>query len=208
MMYKLSKLLYLLFLIYMGWFQAVFFPVPMMPIILGGGMVILLILSKLTSRSNNLFVIPKPIIIWFIFFVYIVFSGIIVAYNYNQTLKSAFSFMQNLILIFFVVNVTNIDDDNSFFIKSYLGLSILIMITMLSFGYIGGGERIRLSVTTNPNGDALMLLYGVFCSLILIKERKLLNFIFTTGLIGLFIYTIILTGSRKSVVAVLMLLIL
>ena len=46
------------------------------------------------------------------------------------------------------------------------------MITMLLWGYDGPGGRLQLSATSNPNGDGLTLLFGIFCILTLINPKN------------------------------------
>ncbi|HOA81760.1 MAG TPA: O-antigen ligase family protein [Defluviitaleaceae bacterium] len=68
------------------------------------------------------------------------------------------------------------------------------------------GGRLALSENSNPNNDGLTLFYGVFCFLMLLDTKKINRLLLSLGLIGLFSYTIILTGSRKSFMALVILL--
>src|SRR5699024_907909 len=47
----------------------------------------------------------------------------------------------------------------------------------------------------------LVLVVGIFCALILINTNKLYQLLITFSFVGISIYTIILTGSRKSILA-------
>jgi len=72
---------------------------------------------------------------------------------------------------------------------------------MLFFGYRFLG-RVTLSASSNPNGDGLTLIYGIFCILTLSEgSKRKMTFFVSQALIGLLLYSIVLTGSRKSFLA-------
>lgn len=183
-----------------------FFPIPYMSIILGLGMISVLILHKMKTVRRISFVIPKPISIWLLFSFYVMLSGFFVAFNKVHLLDSLFKFVQILAMMIYIINISIIEKSNEFFIKTYLLYSIVYMFTMLLWGFNGPGGRLYLSASSNPNSDGLILLFGVFCVLMLFDMRKSNRFILSLGLLGLFTYTIILTGSRKSFIALVFLL--
>lgn len=207
MILKLSKFLYILFIFYIGWFQDVFFIIPRMPLILGASMIVVLLLHK-SSKDNMRVIITKPLFLWIIFAFYILFAGFLVASDKTHLINSWLTYVQTLALIFYIVNVSKLEKSNDFFIKSYFVFSIIYMITMLFWGYDGSGGRLYLTQSSNPNGDGLTLLSGVFCTLILLDRTKLVKTLLSFSIVGLFVYTIILTGSRKSFLVVLVLIIL
>ena len=75
MLCKLSKVLFVLFLFYLGWFQNVFFQINHMPLILGLSMIVVLILHKMETTRRIAFVIPKPVSVWLMFLFYALLSG-------------------------------------------------------------------------------------------------------------------------------------
>jgi len=82
------------------------------------------------------------------------------------------------------------------------------MFAMLFYGYRDPIGRVFLSPTSNPNNDGITLLFGIFCLLLLFDTKKIWKLIGTLLLLSLFLYTIILTGSRKSFIVSLLLIIL
>lgn len=203
--YNLSKFFYILFIFYVGIFQTVFFQIPHMPLILGLSMIILLIAHMGLTQKKISFVITTPVSIWLVFACYAFLSGLFIANDKVHLMDSLFTYVQTLAMVIYIINVAKIDKNNNFFIKSYLLFSIVYMIIMLFYGYHDTSGRIFLSPTSNPNGDGITLLFGIFCLLILFDKNKLWKLIRTLVLLGLFLYTIILTGSRKSfIVAVLL----
>ncbi len=208
MLYRLSKFTYLLFIFYIGWFLDVFFIIPRMPLILGLGMIILLIIHTILTTGKATVTLTKPVLIWLFFVFYLLLSGVFIAYDKRHLLDSIFTYVQTLAMVVYIINVSIIDGDNHFFVKSYIFYSIVYMFTMLFFGVEGRGGRLQLSATSNPNGDGLTLLFGIFCILLLFNTKKITRLIILLGLVSLFVYTIILTGSRKSFIAAALLILL
>ena len=206
MLHKLSKFTYILLLFYIGWFQNLFFQVPRMSLILGFGMIILLMLYKMSTTENATFVLTKPIFIWLFFSYYALLSGLFVALDKGLLIDSLSTYIQILLIVFYIVNISVIEKDNKFFIKAYFIYSVIYMCTMLFWGVAVKGGRLALSENSNPNNDGLTLFYGVFCFLMLLDTKKINRLLLSLGLIGLFSYTIILTGSRKSFMALVILL--
>lgn len=207
MLYKLSKALFVLFLFYTGWFQDVFFQIPKMPLILGSGMIIVFLLHGLLVSRKATLIIPKPIFIWIIFLFYCLLAGLLIAYDKNHLVKSLLTYFQIIAMMVYIINVSAIEGENKFFLRVYLIYSIIYMCTMLIWGVERSG-RLALSINSNPNGDGMTLLLGVFCVLFLMNTKKLNRVVLSLGLVALFAYTIILTGSRKSFMALIMLLVL
>lgn len=202
MFYKLSKVTFVFFLFYIGWFQDVFFIIPRVPLTLGGSMIALLFLHKLCTSKKESFVITKPVTIWLIFSFYVLLSGFFVAFDKILLIDSLLTYIQTLAVVVYLINVSAIEKNNKFFIKTYLIYSIVYMVTMLFWGIERRGGRLHLSTTSNPNGDALTLLAGVFCALYLFNSKKISKFIMTFGLVGVYVYTIVMTGSRKTFLVV------
>lgn len=201
MLYKLVKLSYLVFIFYMVWYQSAFSPINRAPLVLGSSMLLLLVLYKVSRGGSISFSLADPIIIWILFAIYALFSGYIVAANRDLLLNSITTYVQIIILIVFVVDFSRHEGNARFFLKSYAFLSIVYSLYMLFFGYRFLG-RVTLSATSNPNGDGLTLIYGIFCILTLSEDskRKWMFFV-SQSLIGLLLYSIVLTGSRKSFLA-------
>lgn len=204
MLLKLSKFVYILFIFYIGWFQDVFFVIPRMPLTLGVGMIVILFFHLL-SNDNMRVTIPRPLLIWIVFACYTLLTGLLVSTDIMHLVTSWTTYVQTLAMMFYIINVSELEKSNDFFIKSFFIYSLIYMLTMLFWGYTGRGGRLQLSATSNPNGDGLTLFAGVFCTLYLINKDKPIITMLQFGLVGMLVYTIILTGSRKSFIVVLFL---
>ena len=114
MTYKLSKFIYILFIFYIGYFQHVFFQVSNMPLALGIGMILFLVLHKVrTSKSVNIF-ITNPIFIWIFFSFYLLLSGIFVAHNKIRLVNSLITYIQILAMMIYIINISLIEGNNDF----------------------------------------------------------------------------------------------
>ncbi|MFW6030656.1 MAG: hypothetical protein ACOCRO_10475, partial [Halanaerobiales bacterium] len=131
--------------------------------------------------------------VWIVFACYSLFTGVFVATNKSLLISSLVTYLQTLVLMIYIVDVSFQEKSNKYFIKVYAIYSTLYMIIMLTMGIEGPGKRLYLSNSSNPNSDALTLVLGVFCLLLLVNHKKL-RYLFS-GLIlpGMKIYTIVLT---------------
>lgn len=207
MLLNISKFFYVMFVFYIIWFQTLFFPISSMSLLLGSLMIIFLIFHLLNKVNNKKVIIPLPLIIWGIFAVHILLSGFFVATNIPHLFSSWFTYVQNLFLIFYIINISKIDGNNGFFQKTFWLLTVIYLLSMFFWGVERAGGRISLSDTTNPNIDGLILLLGIFFTLYYSKSNYLRNLL-SIILISLYTYMIILTGSRTTFIGLAILVIL
>ncbi|PRS39086.1 hypothetical protein C6W19_09770 [Bacillus sp. RJGP41] len=200
MFYKISKVLYLLFIFYMIWFQPVFFTINNAPLVLGMGMIIFLFFHMLNTKEGSFIIITKPVMWWLLFSFFILSTGYIIAHNKTLLISSVFTYIQLVVMILYIINVSKMEGSNRFFVWSYAFLSIVYAFTMLFWGYENNGI-LTVSIASNRNTDGLVLLYGIFCFLILLNFKLPFKLIFSIVSIGLLFYIIVLTGSRKSFIA-------
>lgn len=204
MILKLSKFAYTLLLFYLLWFQPVFFSIPKMPLLLGFVMIFLLLLHKYSKDGKLIFRFSEPVLIWITFAFYCLFSGYFVAVYPSLLVGALQTFAQTLLLIVYVIEVSHMEKSNIFFVRTYLILSYLYLGTFLLFGYDELGRHM-ISADSNPNTDGMIMLYGLFVVLLTIKPSKVFSVVSSLAIIGLFSYAIILTGSRKTFIALIIL---
>lgn len=205
MLYKLSKVTFVLFLFYLGIFQDIFFQIPNALLLFGVSMFVLLLLHKGMTTNNLTLVIPMPTRVWIFFAFYSLFVGFFVAVNPSILVSSLMTYVQTLFLMIYIVDISVQEKSNLFFIKTQAVYSTIYMILMLTIGTEEFSRgRLSLSSGSNPNSDGLTLVLGIFCILLLLVEsKKVTTLCFSFLIIVLKIYTIILTGSRKSFILVL-----
>jgi len=201
---KLAKLFFILMFFYQGWYQDVYEPIPRMLLILGAPMMLMLVFHYFKTRRNFLDALSGEVGIWFVFAIISYISGIFIVDELPLLISSVFKLVQYLFVFSAVLIIADQDQSIGFFIKVFAGLVLLCAATTLiageefAFGRISIGEK-------NPNALGLLMSYGIFCVLYMIDIKKNLTPILSLSSILLFIYVIILTGSRKSFLAALLL---
>jgi O-antigen ligase len=205
---SLSKLFLALLILYTGYFQAVFFQIPNMLLILGF-IAILFLLIAMYQRStpiNNGF--TAEIILWIGFALSSLFIGYITVMSKSHLISSIFTLIENIILIIAICYISKYDGNIDYVVKVFIILTLVSAITAIFWGEgYHGGNRISLSANTNPNGFGVSLVIGMACLLYKLNINKKLNIALVSAGVLIFLYTIILTGSRKSFLAAVLLLI-
>lgn len=193
-----SKALYLLFVFYTNWFQKRYFSISNLPLVLGSGMIVFLLSHKFIMTKKLKFNVPKPLTLWVIFAIYCLVSGVFVTSGSSQFLSSWITYLQVLILVFYIINVSMMERTNKFFVTSMFALSLVYLITMLVDGFVTKQGRLYFSETSNPNSDGMLLFAGMFCLLMLLNRKKLMHVAVGLIIVSVYMYVIIQTGSRKS----------
>lgn len=198
MFLTLSKIIFIIFIFYTSWFQKRYFSVPNLLLVLGLGMVVLLFMHKYKTANSLRLSVPKPLILWILFALYCLFTGVLLTSGSGHFITSWITYIQILAMIFYVVNVSMMEKSNKFFVKVYFALSFVYLMTMILDGFVTRQGRLYLSEASNPNSDGMLLFAGMFCLLMLINKKKVYQI--AAGLIASFVYmyVIIQTGSRKS----------
>jgi O-antigen ligase len=197
MFLKLAKFSYLFFIFYIIWIQNAFYAINNAPLILGISMMGFLLLHIMNSNGKFYTLKQKPVLVYFIFSFYILFTGYIVAVNKTLLISSVLTFFQIVLMMIFIIEVSIREKSTSFFLKSYTVLAIVYAINLVFWGFDNGGIT-TISPTSNPNGDGLILLFGIFCLLMLLDNKYPIRFIAFYVAVGFLFYAIVLTGSRKS----------
>lgn len=199
---KLSKLFYIFLLIYYGWFQVVFFQVPNMLLILGVGMIGFIIIHSLQTREKILTMVTKELVYWFLFLITSFVFGSIVAIKTDYLITSVITFSQFWLLMFGIVYISKQDRKIDFFINIFILFVLICAFTTVFRGVNYGNGRITMGYKNNPNTLGITMAIGVSCILYKIDFKRIANICLSCGLIFLFIYVTLLTGSRKSFLSI------
>lgn len=167
----------------------------------------MLVVHNLISNEKKDLLVSKPVYFWIVFVFYVLISGIFIANDKIQLINAVLLFVQTLAMIVFILEVSRNEKNNDFFLKTYALLSVTYMATLILWGENYGGI-ITLSSKTNPNADGMIMFYGIFCFLFLLDSKKIFKSIIFVTAICLLTYAIILTGSRKSFMAAILLIVL
>lgn len=202
MLLNLSKLFLALLVLYNSYFQVVFFQIPNMLFILGCLTVLFLLIlmyKKSTPISDGFSV---ETVLWITFAASSLFIGYFIAIDQGYLIASVMTLAQNLILIIAICYISKYDGNINFIMKLFIFLAILCAITTIFWGAgYRGGNQISLTVATNPNSLGILLTIGIFCLLSQLDVTKMMNIVFVSAGTLICLYTIILTASRKSLLA-------
>lgn len=200
-MLKLLKLFFSLLLIYYGWFQTVFYQIPNMLLILGALMMVTIVLHSYTSRINLLKYITPELWLWIAFAFASYVSGILMTHIRANT-SSLFTYIEFLILIYGMIYISAQDKSIDFFVDLFILFATICSITTIFYGVEYSRGRISMGINSNPNLLGIIMAIAVCCILYKLNTKKLVYSIISFLLISIFIYTTILTGSRKSFLSI------
>lgn len=202
MLIKISKLFYFCLLMYYGWFQVVFFQIPNMLLILGIGMMGFIFLHAIMYRVNLLRTLTIEFSLWIMFAVTSLLFGLLIATNQNVLMNQLMTFIQFLIMMYGIIYISIQDRKIDFFINTFIIFSIVCAFTTLFWGVDYGQGRLSMGMSNNPNSLGITMAIGVCCVLYKHSFKKLSHSLLSLGLVSLLTYVTLLTGSRKSLIAI------
>jgi O-antigen ligase len=195
---KLSKLFFAAILIYYGWFQAVLFQIPFMLPILGAAMIGFIVLNALLTGTGLTRLITFELAMWILFAVTSLVFGYFVAENIGFLVSEVYNLFEYLMLIYAIIYIADKDGNLDFFIKTFIIFALICALTAVFAGVEYEPGRISMGLTDNPNGLGVNMAIGICCILYKVEFKKFLYSVAALGSILLFTYVIVLTGSRKS----------
>lgn len=201
MLINISKIFFILFLFYVEWFQLVFLQIPNMLLLLGAGTLVFISLHALQTKTDIIKNLTSEFYFWIFFALSSLFFGMLVAVNYGLLIRSIFTFVQFLALMYGILYISIQDDGIDFFIYAYIFLAIISAITTVFWGVDYEDGRMSMGFNNNPNSLGVMMIMGISFILYKINIKKWVNVIFSFGLIFLLFYILILTGSRKALLS-------
>jgi len=201
---KVSKLFFAAILIYYGWFQAVFFQIPLVLPILGAVMIGFILLNALLTCTDLTKLITFELAVWILFAVTSLVFGYFVAESIGFLVSEVYNLFEYLMLIYVIIYIADKDGNLDFFIKTFIIFALICALTAVFAGVEYEPGRISMGLTDNPNGLGVNMAIGVCCVLYKVEFKKFLYSVAALGSILLFIYVILLTGSRKSFLGILL----
>lgn len=203
----LSKLFFVLIVMYYGWFQIVFFQIPNMLFILGTIMMLCIFMHAYIYKTTIIKYISIELFMWILFAFTSLVLGFFVARNIVLMTDSLLTYIQFLILIYGIVYISIQDNSIDFFIDLFIMFSTVCAITVTFFGVEFSSGRISMGSNSNPNSVGIIMAIGVCCVLFKLNIKKIFKSIFLFCIIFLLLYATILTGSRKSFLSIVFILI-
>jgi O-antigen ligase len=207
MLLNLSKVFLAMLILYMAYFQQMVFSIPRITMVLGFLTLFLLLILMYRKSTPIRHVFSFEIILWLVWAMFSLFTGYIIVANKIHLISSIFTYVQSIFFVIGIYLVCIYDKKLDFIINLSIILSLLTATTALFFGEVVGYGRLTLNAGANPNSVGLLLVIGLFCLLFKLNIKNKLSIALVTSGMFLFLYVIILTGSRKSFLAALFLII-
>lgn len=202
MLIKLSKLFFTLLVMYYGWFQIVFFQIPNMLLVLGACMMGCIFIHAYKNKVSILKCFTAEIIMWIIFAVTSLAFGIFIARNPGILISEVVTFIEFLIMMYGIIYISAYDKSIEFFVTFYIMFAAIRALTTLFYGVEYGSGRISMGPNNNPNELGISLAIGVCFILYKLDLKKFWSMFLSFVGIFLFVYVVLLTGSRKSFLSI------
>ena len=202
-MYKLSKALFALFMIYYIWFRRTFEGPSWMNFVLIAGFTVTGLLASNGSfgRGRLTFRIDKYAMRWAVFTIYVLVTGFVVARDFSIVFGQSMVLAEVLFIILYVNMVGKKDGSMRFFYIVFMVVASVYTLTMLRSGVTHARSgRLYLSENSNPNSDGIVLAFGIYSTLRLIDFKRIGNLVPLFALTIVEFYAIFLTGSRKALI--------
>lgn len=169
-------------------------------------LVLLLILTCVTLFSENLKPKSNALLNTQLVFIFITsLSGLIVAKNVTYVLETIQSLSYEFLFGYCVYRVSVRERSIDWFAFAWVASClILVGYVFITGGYtVGKLARLSINEATNVNSVGVLFTFGIWCILYILSNRKMaiIHLIGCVIIIALFLYYIIKTLSRKSLIA-------
>lgn len=184
--------------LYSSVIQFVFFQLPYGMLMLG----IAVLLTFVLVYINNSFVLRDELSIESIymlcFMVYMLFIGLLFSQDINEHLAQWITSLEYFVILIIISSIITHSGTNSFYYLLLVEAAILAVVFIRKpVDYQG---RYSISLDMNPNGLGMSFATGIWAILYLYQKKKI-SLIIVSAITVLFTYCILLTGSRKSLIA-------
>lgn len=206
---KVSEFFFCIMLLYFEWFSCAFFEIPYMMFFTGAGMIGFLALHYYLEDNRMIVPISEEYIIWLLFFIYSFVFGLLVNANFSVFISSIGTSFEYLIIGYAVFLIAAKEKNLDLFINAFLITSVIAAATTILFPVEVPHDpgRYTMGLNSNANSLGITMMIGIFCALYKINFKSLPRTMLLFILIGLMTYTIFLTGSRKSLLVLALLLV-
>ncbi len=205
---KLAKTSIFLFCLYLIWYREAFGHVSLF--LYGGtALVVGTTLLYVNHRPLGCLIPPKGLICWAAFGVYSLITGLVVASSRSVLVSSIVTYMAFLFVCYCAAIICKIEKDIYWILNVLLAVCYVCAVYTIFFGqpFKNGVYVTTMGPENTPNGLGVMMLVGMFAVLYR-NERKLGGILLTLVTLILFMYVVILTGSRKFFVGAIILILL
>ena len=198
--YKISKLMIYVFLIYMFWFKNAY---SVKNIILYSSVTLAaacMFYDLLVSHQSMRDIFPPGVLINIVMCVYSLLFGLLGAKNQEHLVSGVLTYTAFSVVCLVICYISHQDKSFTWLLNGIIATDILCAAFCLFRGYHWPGYGYVLGPENNPNVLGMEMVLGLFClTYLTLKDQK--RIILYDGLGVLFLYTIVNCGSRKCLVA-------
>ncbi len=203
---SVPKVIFFVFLLYIEWYKEIWGDVP---IILYGSVIVLtasLFIPFENKEHRKLDINSMPLFfhVLLLFGVYCCISGLVVSIQRTVFLSSIKTYFCFLVVLFDCCVIAQRDGSWDWLLRIMFFTALICCVYAIMFGYTihnGGAIAITLGPYNNPHTLAHVLIIGVF-SLVTYRKNGQEKMLLNLFLVMLLSYTIVLTGSRKTLLCI------
>lgn len=186
-------------IIYSSVIQDKFFQIPSGMLIFGIGILVMFFLGKIPQGMTWQSIFTDESIWMMLFMIYMLPIGILFSPDRSSHTTQWFTSFQYLFIMIVISSIIRESGVESFH-KLLLVEAIILTIVFFSDPVDYDGGRFSISTKVNPNGLGMAFSTGIWAALYYQQKNKI-PLIIGFGLCGVFLYSIMLTGSRKALIA-------
>ncbi len=190
-------------MLYQIWYAEDFGTIPMLLQVLA-----IFIVAITVWINGGKILISKKIIAWFLFGLFSLVSGFVIVTNKEVLLSSIITYLSFLVLCLAIYNLCVSFGSTKWLTDIVLIANMVCALSVILFGeaYNNGIQVKTMGPLNNPNYLGISMLYGIFACLVRMDPKNWKETVFHYLIIGIFTYVIILSGSRSSLIGIVILL--
>ena len=180
--------------------QYKYIKIPNGMLLIGAAILVSYILSFSGGRTAIRDLLTDESILMLFFMAYMLIVGLVVAPDRSSHISQWIRCMEYLFIQIVIASLIK-DSGTESFIALLLSVAIVLAVIFIRKPVeFGGSGRYSISSEVNPNGLGMLFTSGIW-AVLYVQQKKKLPLIAVAAIGGLFGYCIILTGSRKALIA-------
>ncbi len=200
-----SKFFFLLYMVFSQVIKIAVFRSSGMSMIISYILLLLAVFSQLAFDKK--LIINNAIKIFVLFGIFEILASLIVARDRYEALSTLFVYFEFMVVMYLINRYVDSENSIEFPLYAYVLTALVMAFFQIFRG--AGINRISISDSLNVNtvGVQFMFAVGFLLFLFIRKKKTVVSISFYVGIVLLFVYCILLTVSKKSILGVLVLIV-
>lgn len=195
---SIFKFIIFLYMVYLLWYSEA---IGYSNILLYGGIIIVVIsfLLYINGRSTDILRIPSGLLSWIAYGVTSLIIGLLIAADRGLLISSLMTFFAFIFLCICISVVSRVEQNSQWFTNYLLAICVLCALYTIfnGYDYYNGVMVVTMGANNNPNTLGTLMVFGMFA--VMYNEKKgVFQLVEALILLALFLYIIIITGSKKA----------